>query len=100
MTQWVFGYKAGVGFDYFENYRTIPAGFSPPPERTKLVLNGTRTVRVRAVDSAGGPVPGIEIVPVKVLKKGRSTRSMSPRLPPRLARTLEGSRHSTGCRPT
>ena len=71
LTQWIFAYKAGVGFDYFENSRTIPAGFSPPPERANLVLNGTRTVRVRAVDSAGGPVPGVEVVPVTVLKKGK-----------------------------
>ena len=21
MTQWIFGYKSGVGLDYFENYR-------------------------------------------------------------------------------
>jgi RNA polymerase sigma factor (sigma-70 family) len=71
LVQWVFGYKAGVGFDYFENYRSSPAGFSPPPERAALVLNGTRSVRVRAVDSSERPVQGIDIVPITIKKKGK-----------------------------
>ena len=40
LTQWVFAYKSGVGLDYFENYRSVPASFSPPPESARLVLNG------------------------------------------------------------
>ena len=32
LTQWIVGYKSGVGFDYFENYRSVPPGFAPPPE--------------------------------------------------------------------
>jgi hypothetical protein len=49
----------------------VPAGFSPPPERAHLVLDGARTVRVRAKDSAGKPVPGIEIAPIKLFKRGK-----------------------------
>ena len=72
MTLWIFGYKPGVGFDYFENYRSAPpAGYSPPPERARLVLDGARTVRIRAVDSAGKPVPGVAIVPDTIFKKGK-----------------------------
>ncbi len=72
MTQWIVGYKPGVGFDYFENYRTLPPNiWSPPPEHALLVLNGTKTVRVRAVDSAEKPVPGVEILPADVRKRGK-----------------------------
>ncbi len=71
MTQWIFGYKSGVGLDYFENYRSVPAGFSPPPERALLVLNGARAIRVRAKDSAGKPVPGVDLVPWNVQKRGK-----------------------------
>ena len=71
MTQWVVGYKAGVGLDYFENYRSVPPVFAPPPEGALLVLNGARAVRVRAIDSAERPVSGIEIVPITVRKRGK-----------------------------
>ena len=71
MTQWIVGCKSGVGLDYFENYRTVPPGFSPPPERAQLVLNGARTVRVRAIDSSDKPVPGVDVVPLTVFKRGK-----------------------------
>jgi RNA polymerase sigma factor (sigma-70 family) len=71
MTYWIYGYKPGVGFDYFENYRSNPPIFSPPPERASLVLNGTRTVRLRALDSADKPLAGVDIMPITVLKKGK-----------------------------
>ena len=71
MTQWIFGLKPGLGFDYFENYLTVPSDWSPLPRQVSLVLNGARTVRVRAVDSANRPVAGVEIAPVSVYKKGK-----------------------------
>jgi RNA polymerase sigma factor (sigma-70 family) len=71
LTQWIIGYKSGVGLDYFENYRSVPPNFSPPPESALLVLNGARAVRVRARDSAGKPVPGIDFVPLTVRKRGK-----------------------------
>ena len=89
MTLWIFGYKPGVGFDYFENYRTLPpTGYSPPPERARLVLDSTRTVRIRAVDSAGKPVPGVAIVPDTIFKKGK-LRSIQISASPVQARTDE-----------
>jgi RNA polymerase sigma factor (sigma-70 family) len=72
MTMWIFGSKSGVGFDYFENYRSAPAmPMSPPPETARLVLDGARTVRLRAVDSTGRPVPGVELYPLTIQKKGK-----------------------------
>ena len=85
--QWIFGYKPSLGFDYFENYRTNPpAGWPPPPERARLVLDGTRAVRIRAVDSAGNPMPGVELVPDTVFKKGK-LRSIQISASPVRART-------------
>ena len=52
--RWVIGLKAGAGFDYFENYRSRPAGdIGPLPESVTLRLDGSRTVRIKAVDTAG-----------------------------------------------
>ena len=52
--------KAGVGFDYFENYRTKHAqDLAPLPAEVALVLDGARSVRIKAVDSSGQPVSGI-----------------------------------------
>lgn len=70
-TQWVFGAKSGVGFDYFETYRSIPALDSPPPTEVRLVLDGARTVRVKVVDSEGKPVPDVDLTPMRVQKKGK-----------------------------
>ncbi len=72
MTQWIFGCKPGVGCDYFENYRsTWSFRFSPPPSSARLVLDGARTVRIRAIDSAGRPVQGLEMYPITIQKKGK-----------------------------
>jgi hypothetical protein len=71
-TQWIFGSKPGVGFDYYENYKSMPPiNWAPPPDHARIVLDGTRTVRVRAIDTAGKPVPGLEISPWEVRKKGK-----------------------------
>jgi hypothetical protein len=71
LTQWIVGYKSGVGFDYFENYRSVPPGFAPPPERARLVLSGVRPARVKAVDSSGKAVKGIQVWPITILKRGK-----------------------------
>ncbi len=69
---WIVGCKSGVGFDYFENYRSVPpTSFSAPPRAARLVLDGARTVRVHAVDAAGRPVEGVEFYPVTLQIKGK-----------------------------
>ncbi len=47
MTHWIFGYKPGVGFDYFENYVNLPSSWSPLPERVGLILNAAHRARAR-----------------------------------------------------
>jgi beta-lactamase regulating signal transducer with metallopeptidase domain len=64
--------KPRVGFDYFENYRSWPAGaLGDPPAEVTLTLNGARTISVRAVDSADKPLVGVELEPWTVKKKGK-----------------------------
>ena len=71
--QWIVAAKRGVGFDYFENDRggwLTPWGMTAsqrPPGARRLA----RTIRIRAVDSAGRPVPGVEIATSMIRKKGR-----------------------------
>jgi len=67
----VVGFKGGVGFDYFENYTSSPENPMPVPAAVKLVLDGARTVRIRAVDSADRPLAGIPFHPAYVAKKGK-----------------------------
>ena len=70
--QWIVGAKRGVGFDYFENDRS--GWLTPwvrPPQQARLVLDGVRTVRIRAVDSAGRPVAGVELATTMIRKKGK-----------------------------
>jgi hypothetical protein len=67
----VVGFKGGVGFDYFENYHTSEQDQLPVPAAVKLVLNGARTIRIRAADSADRPLAGIPFCPALVGKKGK-----------------------------
>ena len=69
---WITGLKAGSGLDYFENYRTWPfTDFPPLPAEVSLALDGAQTVRVKAVDSKGEPVPGVEINSALLTKIGK-----------------------------
>src|SRR5262249_21951715 len=43
-----------------------------PPRTAGLALEGGRTVRVRLVDRAGLPVPGVEVAPSSIWKEGVS----------------------------
>jgi hypothetical protein len=71
----VIALKPGVGFDYYENYRSSPAiVLGPPPPQVTLTLDGARSIAVRAVDAAAGPVAGIELLPLTLRKKGKLDR--------------------------
>ena len=72
LTLCVFGTKPGVGVDYYETSRSVPPLYAPPPAEVLLVLNEARTVRVKVVDSSGRPVPGVELTPWTIHKKGKS----------------------------
>ncbi len=62
--RWVAGLKAGAGFDYFENFHSRPAGkIGPLPAEVTIRLDGSHMVRIKAVDTAGRPVPGVEFAP-------------------------------------
>jgi protocatechuate 3,4-dioxygenase beta subunit len=64
--------KPHVGLDYFENYPSWPVDhFGEPPAQVDLVLDGARTISVRAVDSADKPLAGVELNPWTVKKKGK-----------------------------
>ena len=80
--QWIVGAKRGVGFDYFENDRSgWLTPWARPPRSARLVLDGARTVRIRAVDSAGRPVPGVELATSMIRKKGKLGAIHFARLP-------------------
>ncbi len=65
--------KPGRGFDDFQHGESMlgdPA--RELPGRIHLVLDGARTVRIRAIDGAGEPLAGIGFVPQAVRKIGKS----------------------------
>jgi hypothetical protein len=67
---WVLGFRGGVGFDNFENYRAWPAPEPMPvPREVRLVLNGARSVQMRATDSAGRPIANVTFCPALMAKK-------------------------------
>jgi hypothetical protein len=67
----VIGLKPGAGFDYFENRQASPQDRAPLPAEITLTLDGAATVRVKAVDTAGRPVPGAVFGPAQVFKPGK-----------------------------
>ncbi len=76
--EWVLALKSGRGFDYAE-YGPIdehgrskggaPAG--ELPESVALILDGARTVRIKAVDRDGKPLTGVGFYPWLLHKDGR-----------------------------
>lgn len=73
---WIIGVKRGSGFDYFEN--ATPRSYAappPPPAEVSLVLDGARTVRIRAVDTAGHPVAGAVFTPWYIGKPGKADQA-------------------------
>ncbi len=71
--------KSGVGFDYFENYRSWPPpGRIDVPETVSLVLDGAQTGRIKAVDSGGKAVAGAGFYVLSIRKKGKLSYAMVP----------------------
>ena len=64
--------KPQAGLDYFENFNAaLPSKVVEPPAAVALTLDGAKTLSVRAVDSADKPLPGVELAPWHVWKKGK-----------------------------
>ena len=68
----IIGLKSGRGFDDYQHgelWDGDPA--RELPGRIHLVLDGARTVRVRAIDTAGKPLAGIRFAPQVIRKIGK-----------------------------
>jgi len=67
--------KPGVGLDYYEVDRVVArlgkSELLPLPEKITLVLAGARTVKIRAIDSAGKPIRDVELYPRQLRVKGK-----------------------------
>jgi beta-lactamase regulating signal transducer with metallopeptidase domain len=64
--------KSGKGLDYFDDdLRGRGLVIEPLPETIELVLNGSKTVKVRAVDTSGQPMSGIPFIPWYLKKSSR-----------------------------
>jgi hypothetical protein len=70
----VLALKAGVGLDYFENYRCWPPNKPLPglPADIHLVLGGAIDVPVQAVDSSGKPLPDVQLTPWTIRRAGKT----------------------------
>ncbi len=65
--------KAGVGLDYFENYRSKPyTDRGELPAEVRLILDGAQTAHVRVTDRAGKPIPGVMTLPWYIHKAGKA----------------------------
>ncbi len=70
--QWILALKSGRGFDYFEHGKSQQgAPGQDLPGTITLVLDGARTARIQAVDSAGKPLAGIGFAPWYFQKPGK-----------------------------
>ena len=68
----VLAFRAGAGFDYFENYQQrISRVFPPLPDRLELRLDGAKVVSIRAQSPSGAPVPGVVFDALTVQKEGK-----------------------------
>ncbi len=76
--EWIYALKPGLGFDYTEYGRIDEArrtqGGTPAtnlPGSVNLTLDGVRTARIKAVDSAGKPLAGAGYYVWLIHKEGR-----------------------------
>jgi hypothetical protein len=72
---WMIAYKAGHGFDYYENYDLFPTQIRlGVPNELKLKLDGFTSVKVKVVDTKNQPVAGVFVTPWSIEKIGKLTR--------------------------
>lgn len=72
---WIIAYKAGSGFDYYENYNAWPTQDRlQVPERFELKLAGAVSAIIEVRDSDDNPVPNIMVAPWLIETEGKITR--------------------------
>ena len=79
--EWIYALKPGLGFDYAEygpiDEQSRTAGGTPAtnlPGSVNLTLDGVRTARIKAVDSAGKPLAGVGFYVWLIHKEGRRSQ--------------------------
>lgn len=88
----VLAMKPGAGYEYLENAASAKwLDVKPLPAEVTLTLDGASRFEVRAVDSKGKPIPGVEFSPWYFRKTGKkgdlNVGSKSPGFP--LSRTTD-----------
>ncbi len=69
---WILAFKAGLGFDYFENYDSFPTAIRlDVPANVQLKLDGHTAVQVKVVNTQNQPVAGVSVTPWSIQKSGR-----------------------------
>lgn len=71
---WIIAYKAGSGFDYYENYNAWPTQDRlQVPERLELKLVGAVSAIIEVRDSDNNPVPNVMVAPWTIETEGKIT---------------------------
>ena len=71
--------KDGVGYDSFVTPTPTdgPPRVTPTPPEVALTLGGARTLTIKAVDTAGRPMPGVRVLPSRIKKSAAFSDSDS-----------------------
>lgn len=69
---WIAAFKAGHGFDYYENYDSFPTQIRlDVPAEVNLKLDGFTSVKVKVVDTKNQPLSGVGVTPWSIEKAGK-----------------------------
>ncbi|WP_165252075.1 M56 family metallopeptidase [Paludisphaera soli] len=81
----ILAFKPGVGLDFLARPRQRNA--AEAQSRVDLILDGAKTVRFRAVDTSGRPIPGLTLAPSTISKGLTLYSSVLPHCPESRATT-------------
>ncbi|MDX1926362.1 MAG: carboxypeptidase regulatory-like domain-containing protein [Pirellulaceae bacterium] len=69
---WIVAFKAGHGFDYYENYDSFPTQIRlDVPTEVNLKLDGFTSVKVKVLDTKNRPVADVAVTPWIIKKAGK-----------------------------
>ena len=69
---WIVAFKAGHGFDYYENYDSFPTQIRlDVPAEVNLKLDGFTSVKVKVLDTKNQPLAGVGVTPWSIAKAGK-----------------------------